>query len=377
MNREEFLDKLSNSSAEIIDIDGKSHRGRDLFAQASAKKNSDIKLVNTDRGEVLLVEYLAAVLGGGCIVTGPRIPDNIPQGSNWVSYTSGSTGEPKAIAHPFEHFISPSVAMYNTHGVKDLDTFFNIMPTNIGVCLTLGTFPLLLAGGRVIFEKFNPFTTPAKMTASKLTMMTLPPGAYAVLSRQKEWSNVSLERGRFILSGSNFVRPGYFEDVKSKGGIPLNGYGTTEVPGNCTAYPHPDYLGKNWYPGIQYKVMEDGQLAIKWDNQPDFWISGDLVEEDPVHGIKIIGRLNNMFKYLDRKVYPEVYENHVKNKMPGITECILKLEDDKIALLYEGTANDKDIRDELGQIIPKEMLPKRIQQVVGLPRTALGKLVRS
>ncbi len=377
MNREEFLDKLSNSSAEVIDIDGNSHRGRDLFAKAAAKKNSDIKLVNTDRAEVLLVEYLAAVLGGGCVVTGPRIPDYIPQGSHWVSYTSGSTGEPKAIAHPVEHFISPSVAMYKTHGVRDLDTFFNIMPTNISVTLTLGTFPLLLAGGRVIFEKFNPFTTPAKMTQSKLTMMTLPPGAYAVISRTKEWADVSLERGRFILSGSNFVRPGYFDDIKSKGGVPLNGYGTTEVPGNCTAYPHQDYLGKNWYPGIQYKVMDDGQLAVKWDSQPDFWVSGDLVEEDPEHGIKIIGRLNNMFKHLERKVYPEVYENHVKQKMPGVTDCICKLEDDKLVLLYEGTANDQDIRDELGQIIPKEMLPKRIQQVQGLPRTALGKLVRS
>jgi acyl-coenzyme A synthetase/AMP-(fatty) acid ligase len=109
----------------------------------------------------------------------------------------------------------------------------------------------------------------------------------------------------------------------------------------------------------------------------DFWISGDLVEVDPEHGIKIVGRLNNMFKYMERKVFPEVYENLIKSKIPTVTECLVKMENDRLALLFEGDASVDVIRAELGQIVPQEMIPKRIQQVIGLPRTPLGKLVRS
>jgi acyl-coenzyme A synthetase/AMP-(fatty) acid ligase len=377
MNREEFLDRLSHSRAEVIDQDGKIHIGRDLFARGSAKRNSEVRVIETDRTEEVYVDFIAAVLGGGTIITGKQVPATIEPGSHYVSYTSGSTGQPKAIAHPVEHFISPAEAFLNAHGVNDRDTFYNIMPHNISVSLTFGMFPLLMAHGRIIIDKFNPFTTAARLHESRATMMTLPPGAYSVLARGKDWNSVRLDRMRFCLSGSNFVRPGYFEDIRSKGGVPLNGYGATEVPGNCTAYPHPEYLGKEWYPGLQYKVTDKGELALKWDSQPDYWLSGDMVEQDPVHGIKIVGRKHNMFKYLERKIYPEAIENLIKSKISTITECLVKLEDDRLVLLYEGTADVNRIRGELAQIYPSEVLPKRIQEVVGLPRTPLGKLVRT
>ena len=378
MNREEFIDRLSESKSNVVDYDGKIWKAKDLFDLAYRTRYSDVKLSTTDNPVELFVDLIGAVLGGGTVVAGKKLPSTpIPEDCQWVSFTSGSTGEPKAIAHKIENLIAPTEVLWRVHGVNENDTFFNIIPTVTCITLTMGIMPMLLGNGTAYCEKFNPYTTPAKFNQVKPTMMTLPPGAYSAIRRTKEWQDVKLDRMRYCLSGSNFVAPGYFDDIKSKGGVPLNGYGSTEIPGNCTAYPHSDYLGKEWYPGVEWKVTDDNQLALKWAHMEDFWISGDLVEVDPEHGIKIVGRLNNMFKYMERKVFPEVYENLIKSKIPTVTECLVKMENDRLVLLFEGEADVDVIRGELGQIVPQEMIPKRIQQVIGLPRTPLGKLVRS
>jgi acyl-coenzyme A synthetase/AMP-(fatty) acid ligase len=103
----------------------------------------------------------------------------------------------------------------------------------------------------------------------------------------------------------------------------------------------------------------------------DWWQSGDLVEVDPVHGPKLLGRKDNQFKYKDFKVVPESFELIAK-ELDGVNEAMLKLED-HLVMYYEGEAQPSDIEDILNSRNTCFM-PKKIIKVESLPRTALGKL---
>jgi len=371
MSTDEVLEKLSQSRSKIIDQDGNVHTARQLFDRAVKSKHSDIKLLTSDRTEDFYVEFLAAVLGGGTLVRSSVMPDALPDGQwHWIGHTSGSTGKPKWIGQTFDTLIQPAQEVARVHKFTEDDRCFNFLPT-ISENLTFCMMANILNGGTIIINKFNPFATTKALAESDPTLLLLPPGPYTVLQKSKDWALAEFPNLRVCLTGANFAVPGYFEDMRSKGATSFNAYGTTEVPGICTTYPHPDYLGKEWYSGCDYKI-EDGCLHLRWQGM-EYWNSGDLAEFDDVHGVKLIGRRDNQFKYLDKKIQPEPMEMLVKEQL-NVTEAMVKLEDNNLVMYYEGQGDPVEIRRLLSQHFP--IVPRKIQAVDQLPRTPLGKLVR-
>ena len=371
MSQDEVLEKLSQSRSKIIDQDGNVLTAIELFDRAVKSKHSDIKLLTSDRAEDFYVEMLSAVIGGGSLVRGSVMPDALPAGQwHWIGYTSGSTGKPKWIGQTFATLVQPALAVAQIHNFTEADRCFNFLPT-ISENLTFCMLAPILSGTTVVIDKFNPFTTTKSLVKNNPTLAIIPPGPYTVLRRSKEWASAEFPNLRVCITGANFAVPGYFEDMRSKGANPFNAYGTTEVPGLCTTYPHPDYLGKECHPGCDYKI-EDGCLHLRWQGM-DYWNSGDMVELDDIHGIKITGRRDNQFKYLDNKIQPESMEMLIKNQL-NVTEAMVKLENDTLVMYYEGQGDPVEIRRLLSQHFP--IVPRKIQAVDQLPRTSLGKLVR-
>jgi acyl-coenzyme A synthetase/AMP-(fatty) acid ligase len=369
--RQEVIERLSWSRSEIIDQDGNVHKASQLFDRAIKAKHNDVKLFTSDRAEDLYVEILAAVMGEGTLVRGPVMPEKLPEGRwHWISHTSGSTGKPKWVGHTFETLIQPALAFAKVHELTNKDRFFNFMPL-ISENFTFGMMANILSDTTITINKFNPFTTTKALVENNPTVTIVPPGPYTILRRGKDWTDAEFPNLRMCLTGSNFVVPGYFEDMRAKGATPFNGFGCTEVPGNCTAYPHPDYLGKEWYPGCDYKI-EEGCLHLRWQGM-EYWNTGDLVEFDEVHGVKIVGRVDNQFKYLDNKVQPEPIEMLAKQHF-NINEAMVKLENDSVVMYYEGSADPIEIRKLLEQHFA--IVPRKIQAVEQLPRNPLGKLIR-
>ena len=371
MLTDEVLEKLSQSRSKIIDQDGNILTAIELFDRAVKSKHSDIKLLTSDRAEDFYVEILAAVLGGGTLVRSSVMPDNLPKGHwHWIGHTSGSTGKPKWIGQTFATLIQPAVAVAQVHSFTEADRCFSFLPT-ISENLTFCMLAPILTGATVTINKFNPFTTTKALVENNPTLAIIPPGPYSVLRKSKDWASAKFPNLRVCITGANFAVPGYFEDMTGKGANPFNAYGTTEMPGLCTTYPHTDYLGKDWHPGCDYKI-KDGCLHLRWQGM-EYWNSGDMVEFDDIHGIKITGRRDNQFKYLDKKIQPELMETLVKSQL-NVTEAVVKLEDNNLVMYYEGQGDPIEIRKLLAQHFP--IVPRKIQAVDQLPRTPLGKLVR-
>ena len=373
MNKEIFIESLSNSTAVFVDWDDQEYVVRDLMDRAYKEKHDQVKLTETVNQVEYFVELMSAVLGGGSLVRGKVLPDSKPTGT-YSSYTSGSTGVPKLVSHNLENFIAPSVAMSSTENMNEGSTFLAYLPTSTNAVFGVGMMPSALANSRVVFKKFNPFQVVADIRKYSPTHTTLPPGIYTPVSKTKEWQNVDLRTFEYVLSGSNFTAPGFFEDIKSKGGNPTHGYGTTEMPAIMCAYRGSEqHLGKIWYPGAEWKEV-DGELWCRWNHMP-WWQSGDMIEVDPIHGPRITGRKDNQYKYNDYKIVPETYELTVKQH-DHVVDAMLKLEK-HLVLYYEGTASPADLEDMLLKYNSKETMPKKITQVKALPRTDLGKLDRN
>lgn len=368
MNKTTFIDTLFDSSAVFVDWDNQEFLVRDLMDLAYKTRSNEVKFSDTDNQIRYFVELMSAVLGNGYLVRGKG--DIKPTGV-YSSYTSGSTGEPKLISQNIENFIAPSIAMASVENMNEGSTFLHYLPCSTNAVFSVGMLPVALSGGKAVFRKFNPYHVVKDINEFRPTHTTLPPGIYTPVSKTKEWQTVDLRSFEYVLSGSNFTAPGFFKDIESKGGRPVHGYGTTEMPAIMCAYSNETHLGKVWYPGAEWKEV-DGELWARW-NHMDWWASGDMIEVDDIHGPKIIGRKDNQFKFRDIKIVPEQYEQTAKQHV-NVTDAMLRL-DKHLVLYYEGSAQPGDIEDMLRK--NNTILPKKIICVSQLPRNHLGKIART
>jgi long-subunit acyl-CoA synthetase (AMP-forming) len=372
MNKEEFIDKLFHSRAVFVDWDDKEYLVSDLMNRAWKERHDTVQLTETVNQVEYFVELMRAVLGGGYLIRGNQMPDTKPAGT-YSSCTSGSTGRPKLISHNLENFIAPSVAMSTTENMDESSTFLAYLPTSTNAIFGVGMMPVAITNGRCVFKKFNPYQVVNEINKYRPTHATMPPGIYNPTKLTKEWKNADLSSFKYLMSGSNFTVPGFFEDVRSKGGKPFHGYGTTEIPAIMNSYPDSEqHLGQVWYPGAEWKSV-DGELWCRW-NHMEWWQSGDTIEVDPVHGPRITGRKDNQFKYRDFKIVPESYELTARQH-ELVVDAMLKLEN-HLVLYYEGTASPAEVEDLLAKHNPKEIMPRQFIKVNALPRSNLGKLDR-
>ena len=372
MNKEEFIDKLFHSRAVFVDWDDTEYVVSDLMNRAWKERHNTVQLTETVNHVEYFVELMRAVLGGGYLIRGSQMPDSKPTGT-YSSCTSGSTGRPKLISHNLENFIAPSVAMSTTENMDESSTFLAYLPTSTNAVFSVGMLPAAITDGRCVFKKFNPFQTVNEIHKYRPTHTTLPPGVYTPTSKTKEWKTADLSSLKYVLTGSNFTARGFFEDIKSKGGCPFHGYGTTEMPAIMNAYRGSEqHLGHIWYPGAEWKEV-DGELWCRWNHMP-WWQSGDMIEVDSVHGPRITGRKDNQFKYRDYKIVPESYELTARQH-ELVADAMLKLEK-HLVLYYEGSASPAEVEDLLSQHNSKETMPKQFIKVNALPRSNLGKLDR-
>jgi len=372
MNKEEFIDRLFHSRAVFVDWDDTEYVVSDLMSRAWKERHDTVQLTETVNHVEYFVELMRAVLGGGYLIRGTKLPDSKPTGT-YSSCTSGSTGRPKLISHNLENFIAPSLAMSSTEAMDESSTFLAYLPTSTNAVFSVGMLPAAITDGRCVFKKFNPFQTVNEIHKYRPTHTTLPPGVYTPTSKTKEWKTADLSSLKYVLTGSNFTARGFFEDIKSKGGCPFHGYGTTEMPAIMNAYRGSEqHLGHIWYPGAEWKEV-DGELWCRWNHMP-WWQSGDMIEVDPIHGPRITGRKDNQFKYRDHKIVPESYELTARQH-ELVVDAMLKLEK-HLVLYYEGTASPAEVEDLLLQHNSKETMPKQFIKVNALPRSNLGKLDR-
>ena len=338
-----------------------------------------------------------------------------PEAIVMLLYTSGSSGEPKAVCIPQRQLYWNAVATVEGWALDANDVGLVMTPLFHTAGWHVFLTPLLWCGGRtVLLTAFAVDRCLAALARHDVTMAFAVPTQLDMLQHGDAWGQ-ALPRLRTIISGGAPCPPSTLAAVRAAGYRVRDAYGLTECGPNCfvatdeQVRSRPGYVG--WpMPMLRSRVVDasghpvpagmPGELQLRGPQvcagyfrdagltaalfTPDGWLrTGDLaiIETDGAHAIR--GRLS------------EVYISGGENIMPAEVEAALRtctgVRDAGVVGVPDphwgetgfavveaiGSAPDAaTLRSELRQRLAGYKMPRHLHVVPALPRLANGKVDR-
>ena len=334
-------------------------------------------------------------------------------------YTSGTTGVPKGALHTQAALLANARASGWAHDFVPGDKVLSTLPMFHVGGLCIQTLPALLAGVEVVLHpRFDPGAWLAEMDSSRPTLSLLVPATMRALFEHPHWADADLSCLRGIMTGSSTVPLAYLETLHARG-VPVGQvYGTTETGPVSIVLRLPDAMARvgtsGWpQPEAQVKLIdpqgqevapgETGEVCIRAANlmrgywradgaagaglQDGWFHSGDLGQRATDGCITIVGRSKDMVISGGENIYPAEIENLLVT-LPGVLECaVVGLPDARwgevpVAVLVRtpdaaGQALDESgVLTHLRERIARFKLPRRVVFSAGLPKSALGKVLK-
>jgi len=334
-------------------------------------------------------------------------------------YTSGTTGKPKGAVHTQAAFLANARASDWAHGFVKGDKVLSTLPMFHVGGLCIQTLPALLAGVEVVLHpRFDPTAWLDEMNTSRPTLSLLVPATMRAVFEHPHWAGTTLACLRGIMTGSSTVPVAYLDTWHARG-VPVGQvYGTTETGPVSIVLRLPDAIARvgasGWpQPEAQVKLIDaqgqevgpgqTGEVCIRaanlmrgyWSAQgmtglglQDGWFhSGDLGQRAEDGCLTIVGRSKDMVISGGENIYPAEIENLLVT-LPGVMECaVVGLPDARwgevpVAVLVRAAdvagqaLNESSVLAHLQERIARFKLPRRVVFVDGLPKSALGKVLK-
>ncbi|TDC90238.1 fatty acid--CoA ligase family protein, partial [Actinomadura sp. 7K507] len=234
----------------------------------------------------------------------------------WIYYTSGTTGGAKGARHTDGSVIAAARGAIGRHRKVPSDVSAIAWPfPHVGGVSMLAS--VLIAGGRlVLYDHFDPETTPMRMAAHGTTVLgSATPFFKAYVAAQRRYGERPLFPAlRVCVAGGAAVPGSVSREVAEVLGVPgiVDAWGLTEFPVAASQTPEDPDIGTNVglpTPGVRVRVV-DGELRLKGPQcflgyvdasldaegfDEDGWFrTGDLGTVDTGGRIRITGRLKDV-----------------------------------------------------------------------------------
>jgi acyl-coenzyme A synthetase/AMP-(fatty) acid ligase len=341
----------------------------------------------------------------------------------FIVYTSGTTGKPKGIVHAHRWIVA----------LGDLNRY-RLPPQANDVVMATGEWSFISAlGHNLLFPLRNGVTgailsgraTPENVLAAvekyRVTVLHSVATVYRRLLAMPDFeTRHDLRTLRCAHSTGEALRETTYNEWKRRVGSELyEHYGVSEyqlVIGHGVKHPvKPGSVGK-LLPGVGVAILDDalspvpagelGQFAISTKDPGLFlgyykdrerteavirngwYFTGDLAYQDGDGYFFIAGRRDDCFKSRGIFISPTEIENALQ-KHPAIIEAAVVAEPDAeignkiraVVVLAHGYAQTDDlvqsIRERLRQQLAPYKMPHKIEFTDGLPKSAVGKILRS
>ncbi|HSB05055.1 MAG TPA: long-chain fatty acid--CoA ligase, partial [Thermodesulfobacteriota bacterium] len=330
-----------------------------------------------------------------------------------LMYTSGTTGIPKGA------ILSHRKTFFNA---LNADIFYNLTSKDIMIVsrplfhsggLLVEAAPVLYKGGTLILKKrFLPHEILETIQKYRVTLLELPATVYQFILLECDLNRYDLSSIRCYFTGGERVPKAMLKEYYGKGITISQIFGQTEastitflstedaarkigsvgLPVFHGEVRIVDKSGKKVNPGEVGEIMINGPTLMSgyW-NRPDLtdetirdgWLyTGDLARADEEGYIYIVDREKDMYISGGENVYPAEIEK-VLHTHPKIFEVgILGLPDEKwgevgkafIVLKPGETMNNGEVLEFLKGRVAKYKIPKYVEIVEELPKTASGKI---
>lgn len=411
-----------------------------------------IKAIVCD-GETVITDHVQAAMSESpsvksIVSIGPEIPDGFldfhegiknaapfvrPQVVNTnddislMYFTSGTTGEPKMVAHDFIYPLGHIVTGAIWHNLTPEDLHLTIADTGWGKAVWGKLYGQWIVGCNIFVydhEKFTPADILQKIHDYRVTSLCAPPTIFRFLIKE-DLTKYDLSSLKYCTIAGEALNPSVFNTFKELTGISLmEGFGQTETTLTVATMPwmtpKPGSMGM---PNPQYDVDlinaegrsveagEQGQIVIHvGKNKPlglfkeyyrnkalteeawhdGIYYTGDVAWKDEDGYLWFVGRADDVIKSSGYRIGPFEVESALMTH-PAVVECAITGVPDEIrgqvvkativlANEYKAKAGPdliKEIQNHVKRVTAPYKYPRVVEFVEELPKTISGKIRRT
>lgn len=329
-------------------------------------------------------------------------------GTAFVTWTSGTTGRPKAILHThvaYFELIDRVLGPLRGRGETPRRPAPNLIPVSLALNAGIynALFGLRAGAALVVMDRFATASFAHLVRDHEIRSTVLPPAAITMLADDEAVAD--LTPLRYVRSITAPLSPLAARRFTDKFGVTvLNGYGQAEIgevigwtPSDAKA--HPDKIGAvgKPHPGVEVKLAADtGELLVRPPNRAvgyaggealadrvdddGFVRTGDIARIDDDGFVWIEGRISDVINRGGNKVFPEQVEE-VLRLSPGVRDVAVvgvpdrRLGEVPVAFVV-GEATDDELQGLCRDQLVAYKVPAAFHRIGVLPRSEVGKVLR-
>jgi len=341
-------------------------------------------------------------------------------------FTSGTSGEPKMVAHDFLYALGHLTTGVFWHNLHENSLHLTVADTGWGKAVWGKFYGQWFAGATVFVfdhEKFDADRLLRQMEKYHVTSFCAPPTIYRFMIRE-DLSKYDLSSLEYCCTAGEALNPAVYEKFLEKTGIRMmEGFGQTETTMTLGTFPwmrpKPGSMG---IPNAQYDIDlirgdgtscedgEKGEIVVRvGDKKPiglfkeyyrdeektreawhdGLYHTGDMAWRDEDGYYWFEGRIDDVIKSSGYRIGPFEVESALMTH-PAVVECaITGVPDDIRGMVVKATVVlGKEWKDKAGDALIKELqqhvkretapykYPRIIEFVDELPKTISGKIRR-
>ena len=341
-------------------------------------------------------------------------------------FTSGTTGEPKMVAHDFTYPLGHITTGSFWHNLHENSLHLTIADTGWGKAAWGKLYGQMIAGANIFVydhEKFTPADILQKIQDCKITSLCAPPTIFRFLIKE-DISKYDLSSLEYCTTAGEALNYSVYETFLKITGIRLmEGFGQTETTMTLGTFPWMEPKpGSMGVPNPQYEIDlltpdgrpaedgEQGQIVIRTHNgkplglfkgyyrdeertedawHDDVYYTGDVAWRDEDGYYWFVGRADDVIKSSGYRIGPFEVESALMTH-PAVVECAITGVPDEVrgqvvkATIIlskdykgqEGPELIKELQNHVKKVTAPYKYPRVIEFVEELPKTISGKIRR-
>ena len=344
-----------------------------------------------------------------------------------IYFTSGTSGNPKMVAHDFTYPLGHIVTGSYWHNLNEDSLHLTVADTGWGKAVWGKLYGQMIAGASIFVydhEKFTPADMLKMIETYRITSFCAPPTIFRFMIRE-DLRKYDLSSLKWATIAGEALNPSVYQEFYELTGIKLReGFGQTET--TCTVLttpwmePKPGSMGKPnpaynvdivMGDGRSAEVGEQGEIIIRIaENQKPYGLflgyyrdeartkeayhdgiyhTGDVAWKDEDGYFWFVGRNDDVIKSSGYRIGPFEVESALMSH-DAVVECAITAVPDPIrgqvvkativlAASYKDQAGEaliKELQDYVKRITAPYKYPRIIEFVEELPKTISGKIRR-
>ena len=344
-----------------------------------------------------------------------------------IYFTSGTSGNPKMVAHDFTYPLGHIVTGSYWHNLTEESLHLTVADTGWGKAVWGKLYGQMIAGASIFVydhEKFTPADMLKMIQEYKITSFCAPPTIFRFMIRE-DLTKYDLSSLKWATIAGEALNPSVYQEFYELTGIKLReGFGQTET--TCTVLttpwmePKPGSMGKPnpaydvdivMGDGRSAEVGEQGEIIIRVnENEKPYGLflgyyrdeartkeayhdgiyhTGDVAWKDEDGYFWFVGRNDDVIKSSGYRIGPFEVESALMSH-DAVVECAITAVPDPIrgqvvkativlAADYKDKAGEaliKELQDYVKRVTAPYKYPRIIEFVNELPKTISGKIRR-